>query len=130
MIKRKPIQTLARVLGTLLIIAAITAFYFFIFNQANSITIAMISDTKLRDPALQATAFHDIQMNLSVLPLSLGREPVGSLAIYGASISDTALHAIGNLAAIVMERARAEATATRMEAARTTTSPSRLGNRN
>src|SRR5881296_3173211 len=41
MIKRKPIQTLARVLGTLLIIAAITAFYFFIFNQANSITIAM-----------------------------------------------------------------------------------------
>src|SRR5438093_7108612 len=41
MIKRKPIQTLARVLGTLLIIAGITAFYFFIFNQANSITIAM-----------------------------------------------------------------------------------------
>src|SRR5437667_4499367 len=77
-----------------------------------------ISDTKLRDSALQATAFHDIQTNLSVLPLSLGREPVGSLAIYGASISDTALHAIGNLAAIVMERARAEATATRMEAAR------------
>src|SRR2546422_5162268 len=255
MIKRKPIQTLARVLGTLLIIAGITAFYFFIFNQANSITIAMtfllatlgvatawglleaiiasvagmlcvnffflppiftfyladtqnwvalfvflvtavvasqlstsvkqraleatrrreemerlyelsralmlvdkqsstagqisqriaqvfavdgvavfdretdqiyktgaadlpISDTKLRDSALQATAFHDIQMNLSVLPLSLGREPVGSLAIYGASISDTALHAIGNLAAIVMERARAEETASRMEAAR------------
>src|SRR5437773_2974912 len=267
MITRKPIQTLARVLGTLLIIAGITAFHFFIFNQANSTTVAMtfllatlgvatawglleaiiaslasmlcfnffflppiftfyladtqnwvalfvflvtavvasqlstsvkqraleatrrreemerlyelsralmlvdkqssiagqisqriaqvfavdgvavfdretdqiyktgaadlpISDTKLRDSALPATAFHDIQMNLSVLPLSLGREPVGSLAIYGASISDTALHAIGNLAAIVMERARAEATATRMEAARTTTSPSRLGNRN
>ena len=36
MIKRKPIQTLARVLGTLLIIAGISAFYFFIFNQANS----------------------------------------------------------------------------------------------
>src|SRR5437773_2594823 len=255
MITRKPIQTLARVLGTLLIIAGITAFHFFIFNQANSTTVAMtfllatlgvatawglleaiiaslasmlcfnffflppiftfyladtqnwvalfvflvtavvasqlstsvkqraleatrrreemerlyelsralmlvdkqsstagqisqriaqvfavdgvavfdretdqiyktgaadlpISDTKLRDSALQATAFHDIQMNLSVLPLSLGREPVGSLAMYGASISDTALHAIGNLAAIVMERARAEATATRMEAAR------------
>src|SRR5438132_4813844 len=77
-----------------------------------------ISDMKLKDSALQATAFHDMQTNLSVLPLSLGREPVGSLAIYGASISDTALHAIGNLAAIVMERARAEATATRMEAAR------------
>jgi two-component system sensor histidine kinase KdpD len=77
-----------------------------------------ISDTKLRDSAVQATAFHDPEANLSVFPLSLGREPVGSLAIYGASISDTALHAIGNLAAIAMERARAEAAASRMEAAR------------
>jgi two-component system, OmpR family, sensor histidine kinase KdpD len=76
-----------------------------------------ISDTKLRDSAVQATAFHDPEANLSVMPLSLGREPVGSLAIYGASTSDTALHAIGNLAAIVMERARAEAAASRMEAA-------------
>jgi two-component system sensor histidine kinase KdpD len=76
-----------------------------------------ISDAKLRDSALQATAFYDQEANLSVLPLSLGREPVGSLAIYGASISDTALNAIGNLAAIVMERARAEAAASRMEAA-------------
>src|SRR5437667_3583877 len=41
MTTRKPIQTLARVLGTLLIIAGITSFYFFIFNQANSTTIAM-----------------------------------------------------------------------------------------
>jgi two-component system sensor histidine kinase KdpD len=76
-----------------------------------------ISDAKLRDAALQATAFYDPEVNLSVLPLSLGREPVGSLAIYGASTSDTALNAIGNLAAIVVERARAEAAASRMEAA-------------
>jgi two-component system sensor histidine kinase KdpD len=75
-----------------------------------------ISDTKLRDSALQNTAFHDPEANLSVLPLSLGREPVGSLAIYGGSISDTALHAIANLAAIVMERALAEAAARQMEA--------------
>jgi two-component system sensor histidine kinase KdpD len=77
-----------------------------------------ISDTKLKDSALQSTVFHDPAVNLSVLPLSLGRQPVGSLAIYGDSISDTALHAIGNLAAIVMERSRAEAAASRMEAAR------------
>jgi two-component system sensor histidine kinase KdpD len=75
-----------------------------------------ISDTKLRDSALQGTAFNDPDSGVSVLPLSLGREPVGSLAIHGASTSDTALHAIGNLAAIVMERARAEAAASRMEA--------------
>src|ERR1041385_620111 len=254
MMKRKPIQTLLRICGTLVIVAGITSFYFFIFNQANSTTIAMtfllatlgvatwwglleaivasivgmlcfnffflpplfsltltdtrnwvalfaflvtavvasqlstsakqraleatrrreemerlyelsralmlvdkrsaiasqiskriaqvfdvdavavfdreadqiyrtgdidlpISATKLRDSALQATAFHDAGSDVSVLPLSLGREPVGSLAIRGAQTSDTALNAIGNLAAIVMERERAEAAASRMEAA-------------
>ena len=255
MIKRKPIQTLIRICGTLLIVAGITYVYFFIFNEANSITIAMtfllatlgiatawglleaivasvagavcfnffflpplftfyladpqnwvalfaflitavvashlstsvkqraleatrrreemerlyelsralmlvdersatagqisqriaqafevdgvavfdrvtdqvyrtgtidlpISDIKLRDAALQNTAFYDAAANLSVLPLSLGHEPVGSLAIYGGSMSDTALQAIGNLAATTMERELAEATTRRMEAAR------------
>src|SRR2546428_9225422 len=47
-----------------------------------------LSDTKLRDSALQSTAFHDPEANLSILPLSLGRQPVGSLAIYGGSLSD------------------------------------------
>ena len=78
---------------------------------------SVISDTKLKDAALQNTSSHDPASNLSILPLSLGREPVGSLAIYAGSISDTALHAISNLAAIVMERAIAEITARRMEAA-------------
>src|SRR5262245_65559748 len=41
MIKRKPLQTLIRICGTLLIIAGITYAYFFIFNEANSTTIAM-----------------------------------------------------------------------------------------
>src|SRR5215831_6356733 len=77
-----------------------------------------ISDTKLRDAALQNTASYDAAANLSVLPLSLGHEPVGSMAIYGGSMSDTALQAIGNLAAIAMERELAEATRRRMEAAR------------
>src|SRR5437773_9937288 len=35
------LQTLARILGTLLIVSGIASFYFFIFNQANSTTIAM-----------------------------------------------------------------------------------------
>src|SRR5215813_9318002 len=77
-----------------------------------------ISDTKLRDAALQNTASYDTAANLSVLPLSLGHEPVGSMAIYGCSMSDTALQAIGNLAAIAMEKELAEATTRRMEAAR------------
>src|SRR5262245_45641299 len=37
----KLIQTIARVFGTLLIVAGITLFYFFVFNEANSTTIAM-----------------------------------------------------------------------------------------
>src|SRR4030095_12145407 len=76
--------------------------------------IDAITDVKLRDTAVQGTASHDAKLNLSVLPLSLGREPIGSLAIYGGSISDTALHAIANLAAIAMERARAAAAGRRM----------------
>ena len=39
MINRKPIQTLARICGSLLIVAVITAFYVSVFNQANSTTI-------------------------------------------------------------------------------------------
>jgi two-component system, OmpR family, sensor histidine kinase KdpD len=63
-------------------------------------------------------ASRDPASNLSILPLSLGGDPIGSLAIAGNYISDTALQAIGNLAAIVMERAKAEEAAARMEAAR------------
>jgi two-component system sensor histidine kinase KdpD len=81
-------------------------------------SIDNVSDTKLRDAAVQRTAFHDTNTGVAMLPLSLGGDPVGSLAIGGASISDTALQAIGNLAAIVMERARAEEITARMEAAR------------
>src|SRR6266568_1215932 len=211
MITRKPIQTLARVLGTLLIIAGITAFYFFIFNQANSTTVAMtfllatlgvatawglleaiiasvagmlcfnffflppiltfyLADsqnwvalfvflvtavvasqlsTSVKQRALEATRRREEMERLYELSRALmlvdkqssiaGQISqriaqvfaVAGVAVFdretdqiyktGAAdlpISDTALHAIGNLAAIVMERARAEATATRMEAAR------------
>src|SRR5262245_51987217 len=41
MIKRNPIHTVARICGTLLIVTAITLFYFLVFNKANSTTIAM-----------------------------------------------------------------------------------------
>src|SRR5262245_49168711 len=41
MMKRHPIRTVAKLLGTLLIVAGITSFYFFLFSQANATTIAM-----------------------------------------------------------------------------------------
>lgn len=80
-----------------------------------------ITDSRLRDAALQATAFHDAANSVSVLPLQLGGDPVGGLAILatkGESISDAAWHAVANLAAIAMEKARAEQTTSRIEATR------------
>ncbi|HEY2572957.1 MAG TPA: ATP-binding protein [Verrucomicrobiaceae bacterium] len=77
-----------------------------------------VSDGRMRDTALQATAYHDPASNLSVLPLKLGGGSVGSLAVSGGSISDAAIHAIANLAAIAAEKARAEGAASRVEAAR------------
>src|SRR5262249_51443017 len=44
--------------------------------------------------------------------------PIGSLAVASGSMSDTALYAVANLAAITLERGRAQAVALRAEAAR------------
>ena len=79
--------------------------------------IAVVSDNKLRDVARQGVGFQDESMTISVFPLRLGGDAIGSVAISGGSISDTALQAIGNLAAISIEKARAEETAGRVEAA-------------
>src|SRR5438045_7294887 len=40
-VERKSLQTVARICAAALIVAGITAFYFFIFDQANSTTIAL-----------------------------------------------------------------------------------------
>jgi two-component system, OmpR family, sensor histidine kinase KdpD len=77
-----------------------------------------VSDGRLRDTALAGTVFHDPNSGLSVFPLKLGGGSVGSLAIVGGTISDAAVHAVANLAAIAAEKARAEGAASRVEAAR------------
>lgn len=76
------------------------------------------SDSRLRDAALQDTTFHDTSENVTVVPVRLGGQPVGSMAIQGTSISDTALYAIANLAGIAFERTRNLELASRAEAAR------------
>jgi len=76
------------------------------------------SDIRLKDAALQGTAFQDSRLHLSMLPLTSGKDSAGSLAICGGSVSDTAMHAIANLAAVALERVRAQASATRIEAVR------------
>ena len=73
---------------------------------------------KLRDTALNGTVFHDAATKTTIIPISLGGQPMGSLGIQGSQVSETALHAIGNLTAITLERAHAQDVATRAEAAR------------
>jgi two-component system sensor histidine kinase KdpD len=73
---------------------------------------------KMRDTALQGTVFQDSVTKTTVIPISLGGQPIGSLGIQGSQVSETALHAIGNLTAITLERAYAQDVATRAEAAR------------
>ena len=77
-----------------------------------------LPDERFRDAAVQGTGFHDAATDTTVLPIILGGPAMGSLAIVGGGISDTALHSIANLAAIELEHGRAQQTAARAEAAR------------
>jgi two-component system, OmpR family, sensor histidine kinase KdpD len=73
---------------------------------------------RLKDAALQGVPFQDKDAKLRILPLRLSGDPAGSIALAGGTISEAALNAIANLAAIAIERARAEDAAAHMEAAR------------
>jgi two-component system sensor histidine kinase KdpD len=77
-----------------------------------------VSDNVLRDAAMQGTASKDADTGVSIVPLTLGGAPIGSLAVGNGVVSDTALHAVANLAAITLERGRAQAVALNAEAAR------------
>ncbi len=73
-------------------------------------------ESKLRDAAMLGSVSREA--GALTIPIRLGGEPIGSLAIEGAGVSETALHSIGNLAAIALERARAQETASNAEAVR------------
>ncbi len=77
-----------------------------------------ITEARLRDVALQDTPFHESATRTFLLPIRLGGEPLGAMAISGSEISDAALNSIGNLVAIALERARSLEAASRAEAAR------------
>ncbi len=75
-------------------------------------------EAKLKDAAVQGTVVHDAASMTTILPLRLGGEPFGSLAVKGAGVSETALHSMANLAAITLERARAQEATSHAEAVR------------
>jgi two-component system sensor histidine kinase KdpD len=74
-------------------------------------------DDRLRDVAQRSVSVHE-DAGLSVVPLRLGGEPIGSLAIAAVGLDATVFQSIANLAAIGLERARSQALGARAEAAR------------
>jgi len=75
-------------------------------------------DAELREAAVRSQLFRDENSALIVTPIRLGRQPMGSLAVRGASLSDAALQSLVNLAAIWLERALSEEAVNRAEVAR------------
>lgn len=75
-------------------------------------------DAELKDAAVRSEFLRDEDRGLAITPIRLGRQPIGSLAVRGASLSDAALQSLVNLVAIWLERALSEETLNRAEIAR------------
>jgi two-component system sensor histidine kinase KdpD len=73
---------------------------------------------KLQDAAMMGTMSRDEETQTIVSAITLGGQPIGSLALKGGFFSDTALQALSNLVAIALEKARGQELASRAEAAR------------
>jgi two-component system, OmpR family, sensor histidine kinase KdpD len=74
-------------------------------------------EDKLRQAAMQGTLFQDEESETLVNAVRLGGGPIGSMALRGAKLSDGALHALSNLVAVGLERARGQEAANRAAAA-------------
>lgn len=73
---------------------------------------------RLREAALRCSLIRDTPQGVTITAVRLGGSPIGSIAWRGIEFSDSALHALSNLVAIGLERARGQAAAARAEAAR------------
>ncbi|MEQ1727911.1 MAG: ATP-binding protein [Vicinamibacterales bacterium] len=73
-------------------------------------------ERKLREVAMRAESVRED--GKLILGIQLGGAPIGSLALTDAGLSDTVLNSIASLAAIGLERARADELSARAEAAR------------
>jgi two-component system sensor histidine kinase KdpD len=75
-------------------------------------------DAQLKDAASHGTAFTDVPHHRTITAIRLGSEPIGALALQGRSMPDSVLQGIANLAAIGLERAKAQDLEAQIEAAR------------
>jgi two-component system sensor histidine kinase KdpD len=74
-------------------------------------------DARLRAAAAGTSCAEPIEGTI-VTAIRLGGEPIGSLALRGDSLSNTAAHALCNLVAVGLEKIRAQQAANQAEAAR------------
>jgi two-component system sensor histidine kinase KdpD len=73
---------------------------------------------QLRQAASQGTLFRDEATGTVVTAIRLGGQPIGSVGVRGAALSDSVLQGLANLIAIGLERARTQEAASKAEAAR------------
>jgi two-component system sensor histidine kinase KdpD len=73
---------------------------------------------QLRQAASQGTLFRDDATRTVVTSIRLGGQPIGSVGVRGAILSDSVLQGLANLLAIGLERARTQEAASKAEAAR------------
>jgi len=73
---------------------------------------------QLRQAASQGTLFRDEATGTVVTAIRLGGQPIGSVGVRGAALSDSVLQGLANLLAIGLERARTQEAASKAEAAR------------
>ena len=76
------------------------------------------TEEQLRQAASQGTQLHEPGERMWITAVRLGTQPVGALGISGVVLSDSAVQSLTNLVAIGLERARAQESASRAEAAR------------
>jgi len=75
-------------------------------------------DAKLRESAVRSSVLHEESGEILITPIRLGREPIGSLAVKHAFMSDAALQSLLNLVAVGLEKARAQEEVNRAQVAR------------
>jgi two-component system sensor histidine kinase KdpD len=75
-------------------------------------------EAKLREAVIHANRPPALEPAVLVAVVTSGRQPLGSLALMGISLSESALQALLRLVAIALERVRTQQAETRAEAAR------------
>jgi two-component system sensor histidine kinase KdpD len=75
-------------------------------------------DDQLRETALHGTSFADSKQSRTITAIRLGSEPIAALALQGKPMPDSVLQGVANLAAIGLERYRAQDLESQVEAAK------------